>query len=206
MPTPASPRSTSTCRSPSCKRPTKASRAAHSFVPAPQVGRAARRHDDGRGPREQRDAVSMKPPVMVVPTGENVGQIISQIQVTDLALEVGRLHPRGRCRPPGPRPGSGPGGFPGSRRLRQPHRWRHNKPARSTAMTDSRSPTRRTPGRSRPPPRASVGSRGKSGNTGFQMAPPGVRIKQTATGPTRHQDRPRPGSCLRGQDLGRGRP
>ena len=52
----------------------------------------------------------------------------------------------------------------------------------------------------------SVGSRGKSGSTGFQMAPPGVRIKQNATGPTRHQDRPRPGSCLRGQDPGRGRP
>jgi hypothetical protein len=73
-------------------------------------------------------------------------------------------------------------------------------------MTDRPFPHQPHGGASTATTTQSVGSRGKSGNTGFQMAPTGVRIKQNATGPTRHQDRPRPGSCLRGQDSGRGRP
>jgi hypothetical protein len=48
-----------------------------------------------------------------------------------------------------------------------------------------------------------VESRGKSGSTGFQMAPSGVRIKQSATGPTRHQPArvPWPAYAVRPRDV-----
>jgi MFS family permease len=58
-------------------------------------------------------------------------------------------------------------------------------------MTDRPFPHQPHDGASTATTTQSVGSRGKSGNTGLQMAPTGVRIKQNATGPTRHQDRPR---------------
>jgi len=60
--------------------------------------------------------VSMKPPVMVVSTGENVRQIFSQIQLNGLwpdaeasTTHVG-LGAGPRARGPGPDPGGSPGG------------------------------------------------------------------------------------------------